>query len=65
MGIRINTSDGDIIEVALVVPRNYRYDDIDRNDFIQRFDTGAAFDEEIEEALDKGWVRKIRKVGEW
>ena len=62
---KVDMSDGDIIEVALIVPGNYRYDDVDRNDFIQGFDTGTATDREVERALDKGWARKIRKVGEW
>ena len=62
---RIHTSNGDIIEVELIVPRNYDYSDEERNDFIQRFDTGTAFDKEIEFAIRKGWVRKICKTGEW
>lgn len=62
---RIHLSDGDIIEVELVIPRDYKYDDFDRNDFIHEFDTGTLFDEQIEAALRKGWVRSLGKVGEW
>lgn len=67
MGLRkeIYASDGDIIEVELVIPGGYKYDDEERNDFIQGFDTGTAFDRQIEMCIKKGWVRKIRKTGEW
>ena len=46
---RIHLSDGDIIEVELVIPRDYKYDDFDRNDFIHEFDTGTLFDEQVGE----------------
>lgn len=62
---RIRLSDGDIIEVELVIPPNYKYNDDRRNDFIHGFDTGTLSDAEIERALRKGWVRSLGKVGEW
>lgn len=57
---KINTSDGKIIGVELIVPSNYKYDDEDRNDFIHDFGTGTLSDGEIEEAIEKGWVRRVR-----
>lgn len=65
MGRRIQAFNGDIIEVELNMPGNYKYDDEERNDFIQGFDTGTASDKEVEMAIRKGWARKIQKVGEW
>ena len=62
---RVNLSNGDIVEVELVIPPNYKYNDDTRNDFIHVFDTGAVSDVEIESALRRGWARSLGKVGEW
>lgn len=56
---RVHTSDGDIVEVELVVPRNYKYDDEDRNDFIHGFGVGTVSDREIALAIRKGWARRV------
>lgn len=55
----ITLHDGDMIRVELIVPSNYKYDNEERNEFIQGFDTGTASDREVERAIRKGWVRKI------
>lgn len=67
MGMRkeIHASNGDIIEVELIIPDNYRYDDEERNDFIQGFDTGTVSDRQIEMCIKRGWVEEIQKTGEW
>lgn len=56
---RITLSNGDWVEVELVVPANYKYDDDYRNDFIHNFDTGTLSDSQIESALRRGWVRRV------
>ncbi|MCI9175853.1 MAG: hypothetical protein HFH49_13100 [Lachnospiraceae bacterium] len=61
----IYASDGNIIEVELVIPDDYKYDDEERNEFMQGFVTGTAFDRQIEMCIKKGWVEEIRKTGEW
>ena len=62
---RVNMSDGDIVEVKLVIPSGNKYDNEDRNDFIHGFGTGEFSDRQIESAIQRGWARKGRKVGEW
>lgn len=61
---RVNLSNGNIVEVELVIPPNYKYNDDMRNDFIHEFDMGTVSDVEIESALRRGWARS-HKVGEW
>lgn len=62
---RVNLSNGDIVEVELVIPPNYKYNDDMRNDFIHEFDTGTLSDAEIQSGIRKGWARSLGKVGEW
>ncbi len=63
--IKIHAANGDIIEVELVVPANYKYEDENRNDFIDGFGTGTISDSQIESAIRRGWAKKVGKVGEW
>lgn len=67
MGSRkeIYASDGDIIEVELVIPDGYRYDDEERNEFMHGFVTGTVGDKQIEMCIKKGWVERIGRTGEW
>lgn len=62
---RVNLSNGDIVEVELVIPSNYKYNDDARNDFIHEFDTGTLSDAEIQNGIRRGWARSLGKVGEW
>ena len=61
----ICTRDGDVWEVEISVPRNYKFDNEDRNQFLENWSGETASDREIEDAISKGWARKIRKTGEW
>lgn len=48
-------------DYKLYIPDDYKYDDEERNDFMQGFDTGTAFDTEIREAEKKGWVERVER----
>lgn len=45
-------------DFELIIPSNYHYDDEERNDFIQSFDTGTVSETQIDKALKKRWIRK-------
>lgn len=56
---RIHLSDGDIVEVEVIVPSNYKYDDEDRNDFIHGFGVGTVSDRQVESAIRRSWARIV------
>ena len=45
-------------EIEVIVPNDYKYDDEERNDFIDAVCSRTVTDNQIDEALRKGWAER-------